>query len=266
MHRTRPRHVDSCRETPRIPAARCSASAPPGCAPACPAWRALSSTTRSSVGENACGQHGFESCGARLHSRHIVRSSNRAKSQLPSARQAAHNGTMTRRPSDPGPTHPTRPRRAGPATCQTASAMGEYRAPKSRRNLNEYWWFCLEHVRAYNADLGLLQGHVSRADRGAAPCRHRLAAPFLAARPAGQMAAWDEDVLRDPLHLLAAGRVKRGPSQAQPRCATRIAGAAGDTRSVLADHARRGENTLQGTGQAAPSGRQRRRPRSRGTT
>ena len=28
---------------------------------------------------------------------------------------------------------------------------GEYRAPKSRTTLNEYWWYCLEHVRAYNA-------------------------------------------------------------------------------------------------------------------
>jgi hypothetical protein len=27
---------------------------------------------------------------------------------------------------------------------------GEYRAPKSRHNLRDYWWFCLEHVRAYN--------------------------------------------------------------------------------------------------------------------
>ncbi|HYE48042.1 MAG TPA: J domain-containing protein [Azospirillaceae bacterium] len=27
---------------------------------------------------------------------------------------------------------------------------GEYRAPKGRDRLNEYYWFCLEHVRAYN--------------------------------------------------------------------------------------------------------------------
>jgi hypothetical protein len=29
-------------------------------------------------------------------------------------------------------------------------AAGEYRAPKSRSTLNEYWWFCLDHVREYN--------------------------------------------------------------------------------------------------------------------
>lgn len=28
---------------------------------------------------------------------------------------------------------------------------GEFRAPRSRDSLNEYYWFCLEHVRAYNA-------------------------------------------------------------------------------------------------------------------
>lgn len=27
---------------------------------------------------------------------------------------------------------------------------GTYRAPKSRQNLNEYVWFCLDHVRDYN--------------------------------------------------------------------------------------------------------------------
>jgi len=28
---------------------------------------------------------------------------------------------------------------------------GEFRAPKSRTLLNDYYWFCLDHVRAYNA-------------------------------------------------------------------------------------------------------------------
>ncbi len=27
---------------------------------------------------------------------------------------------------------------------------GEFRAPKSRKALNEYYWFCLDHVREYN--------------------------------------------------------------------------------------------------------------------
>ncbi|HYD30186.1 MAG TPA: J domain-containing protein [Azospirillaceae bacterium] len=29
-------------------------------------------------------------------------------------------------------------------------AAGEYRAPKDRERLNDYYWFCLDHVREYN--------------------------------------------------------------------------------------------------------------------
>lgn len=38
-------------------------------------------------------------------------------------------------------------------TCDVegCEAPGEYRAPRSRRALREWRWFCLEHVRAYNA-------------------------------------------------------------------------------------------------------------------
>ncbi|HET9148328.1 MAG TPA: DnaJ domain-containing protein [Acetobacteraceae bacterium] len=35
---------------------------------------------------------------------------------------------------------------------------GEYRAPKSREHLREYFWFCLEHVRAYNAGWDYYKG------------------------------------------------------------------------------------------------------------
>ena len=31
------------------------------------------------------------------------------------------------------------------------TAGGEHRAPRSRADLNAYYWFCLDHVRAYNA-------------------------------------------------------------------------------------------------------------------
>jgi len=30
-------------------------------------------------------------------------------------------------------------------------AGGDYRAPKSRLDLHDYYWFCLDHVRAYNS-------------------------------------------------------------------------------------------------------------------
>jgi curved DNA-binding protein CbpA len=31
------------------------------------------------------------------------------------------------------------------------AAGGEFRAPKSRLELHDYYWFCLDHVRAYNS-------------------------------------------------------------------------------------------------------------------
>ncbi|MBI3451812.1 MAG: DnaJ domain-containing protein [Rhodospirillales bacterium] len=42
---------------------------------------------------------------------------------------------------------------AGLRPCDHPScrAAGEYRAPRSRETLSEYYWFCLDHVRAYNA-------------------------------------------------------------------------------------------------------------------
>lgn len=43
---------------------------------------------------------------------------------------------------------PVPTRRCACAGCDQA---GDYRAPKSRENLTDYLWFCLEHVRAYNA-------------------------------------------------------------------------------------------------------------------
>ncbi len=35
---------------------------------------------------------------------------------------------------------------------------GDYRAPKSRNKLNEYYWFCLEHVQEYNRNWDFFKG------------------------------------------------------------------------------------------------------------
>lgn len=42
---------------------------------------------------------------------------------------------------------------AAPRRCDYPSCdqEGAYRAPKSRATLREYYWFCLDHVRRYNA-------------------------------------------------------------------------------------------------------------------
>lgn len=50
---------------------------------------------------------------------------------------------------------------AAPPRCCMAdgcAAAGEYRAPKSRDRLNEYYWFCLDHVRVYNATWDYCKG------------------------------------------------------------------------------------------------------------
>ena len=118
---------------------------------------------------------------------------------------------MTRRP--------TRPRAYAPdpaapgRTCDMpgCGAQGEYRAPKSRQNLHEYWWFCLEHVRAYNGSWDFYKG------MSPGQIEAQLRADTAWQRPSwplgrlGSASAWDEELVRDPLHLLAAGRVKRGP-------------------------------------------------------
>lgn len=81
--------------------------------------------------------------------------------------------------------------------------VGAYRAPKSRTELNRYFWFCLDHVRAYNASWdfykGMTPGQIEaqlRADtswqRPTWPLGHL----------GGQI---DEAMLRDPLHVLNAG-------------------------------------------------------------
>ncbi len=57
---------------------------------------------------------------------------------------------MRRPPIDPiiavDPAPPARP-----CDHPGCAAGGDFRAPKSRLQLNHYYWFCLEHVRAYNS-------------------------------------------------------------------------------------------------------------------
>jgi hypothetical protein len=43
-----------------------------------------------------------------------------------------------------------RPVKLRACDCPGCNGAGEHRAPKSRAHLNEYYWFCLDHVREYN--------------------------------------------------------------------------------------------------------------------
>ncbi len=88
---------------------------------------------------------------------------------------------------------------------------GEYRAPKSREALNDYWWFCLEHVRAYNATWnyykGMTPGEIEAELR-------RDTSWQRPSWPLGSLGAtaWEDALARDPLGLLSAARLRRGPA------------------------------------------------------
>jgi len=95
---------------------------------------------------------------------------------------------------------------------------GEYRAPKSRTTLQDYWWFCLDHVRAYNAAWdyykGMTPGQIE-AQLRADTSWQRPTWPLGRLGPT----AFEDDVLLDPLAALNAGRVPRRakpPADAAP--------------------------------------------------
>jgi len=120
---------------------------------------------------------------------------------------------MTRRASRP---RAFAPDPAAPGRCcdlPGCGAQGEYRAPKSRSNLKEYWWFCLEHVRAYNAAWdyykGMTPGQIETELR-------RDTAWQRPTWPLGRLGAsgWPDEAVRDPLEVLAAGRFRRAQQRA----------------------------------------------------
>ncbi len=89
------------------------------------------------------------------------------------------------------------------------AALGEYRAPRSRDAVNEYRWFCLEHVRAYNATWDFYKG------MSPGQIEQHLRADTYGRRPTWPMGQGggridpvrlDPEMLRDPLQLLSAAR------------------------------------------------------------
>ncbi len=119
---------------------------------------------------------------------------------------------MTRRTTRPRAYAPDPDAPGRPCDHPDCPEAGEYRAPKSRTSLNQYWWFCLEHVREYNARWDFYKGMSAtqieaqmRSDTGwQRPTwpLGRLGAGFL-----------NEDALRDPLANLGM-RPERRPTPA----------------------------------------------------
>ena len=96
-------------------------------------------------------------------------------------------------------------------------APGEYRAPKSRQSLREYWWFCLDHVRGYNAAWDFYKGMTPSQIEAEMRADTHWQRPTW---PLGHLGArLDEAIRRDPLHVLNAGlggmrRRRREPEEA----------------------------------------------------
>jgi hypothetical protein len=90
------------------------------------------------------------------------------------------------------------------------AAVGDFRAPKSRLDLRDYYWFCLDHVRAYNAAWNYYAGMSDREIEAEIRC------DTVWQRPSWRLGdrhvpGW-EARLRDPLGVLS-GRAARGRSE-----------------------------------------------------
>lgn len=93
-------------------------------------------------------------------------------------------------------------------------AAGQYRAPKSRTSLREWHWFCLDHVRAYNAGWDFYKG------MSPGEIEAHLRADTQWQRPSwplGQLGAsqidpkLDPGIFTDPLGVLGAAGRKAAP-------------------------------------------------------
>ncbi|MCB1399379.1 MAG: J domain-containing protein [Rhodobacteraceae bacterium] len=80
---------------------------------------------------------------------------------------------------------------------------GQYRAPKSPKVLDDYFWFCKDHVREYNLNWNYFQGQ-SEAEFQAfldnATVWERPTRPF--ARAKDEARGWERHGISDPMELL----------------------------------------------------------------
>jgi hypothetical protein len=98
-------------------------------------------------------------------------------------------------------------------TCERAgcSKPGKYRAPRSPDNLDDFHWFCLDHVREYNLKWNFFQSHSDDdLERQFAADRvwERSTRPFVngasrgTTQPHAEGRAWQRFGFDDPMDLL----------------------------------------------------------------
>ncbi len=115
---------------------------------------------------------------------------------------------MTRRHARPRAYAPDPDAPGRPCDVPGCPCAGEYRAPKSRTELNQYHWFCLEHVREYNAAWDFYKGMTP----GQIEQQTRLDTSWQRPTwPLGTLGGrrFDESDLRDPLQMLHPGELNR---------------------------------------------------------
>ena len=81
---------------------------------------------------------------------------------------------------------------------------GQYRAPKNPRNLDDYFWFCKDHVREYNQNWNYFQGQSEeefQAFLDNATVWERPTKPF---GRGVQEQAWARHGISDPMEILGA--------------------------------------------------------------
>jgi hypothetical protein len=151
---------------------------------------------------------------------------------------------------------------------------GKFRAPKSRDHLDDYWWFCLDHVREYNQRWNFFEGSTDADlerqfaadrvwERPTRPLRETLGSPHAEGR------AWARFGLDDPMDLLG-DKATLNPAAARARRAGSSGGCrrpnGGRSRSSTPARCDQGRDpqAVQGAGQGPSPRHERRPPRRRG--
>jgi hypothetical protein len=91
------------------------------------------------------------------------------------------------------------------------TAQGEFRAPRSRKELKAFYWFCLDHVRAYNAAWDYYRG-MTPEDIEAARRRD-----IVGDRPSWPLGVRGHDFRVDPEQIKAAFQRLFGEEFGDPR-------------------------------------------------
>ncbi|WP_069300812.1 J domain-containing protein [Neptunicoccus sediminis] len=104
---------------------------------------------------------------------------------------------------------------------------GKYRAPKHPDNLEEFYWFCLTHIREFNSKWNFFENHSEEEmDKQFAADRvwERDTKPFgkkgESARPSVEQKAWARLGIEDP-HEVLGQNATRNPGKADPAAGTR---------------------------------------------